>query len=299
MNEGSSQTWFSGWQFYSKQREGFVTYISFRASIIPYTFKFFPQTKKSLLGNKREPNTFQYARPTDVLYPLSLNALKSTKDKAPIPSECSVWLEWKVIFSEGDVGCHSSFQIVNSCKSPNLLGFFSLHHSRTRLARTTIRVEPFGPRRGADAGRIKERGGPHENRQIQRGILLLNVLRLTWLELKSAVTLIGPNVFASLEKVAMSEREQTAEMIKLQACSPRGNLTMTPLLNLACCAEKHTCPVQTLRRGPAVCPKQTSTHVLSDKLSPHSYEREGEREKKVEQNKHTITVKIKKNMGGK
>lgn len=115
-------------------------------------------------------------------------------------------------------------------------------------------------------------------------VFLLIVVRLTWLELKSAVTLIGLNVFASLEKVAMSEREQTAEMIKLQACSLRGNLTMTPLLNLACCAEKHTCPVQTLRHGPAVCPKQTSPHVLSDKLSPHSYER-GREKKKVGQNK--------------
>lgn len=51
-------------------------------------------------------------------------------------------------------------------------------------------------------------------------VFLLIVVRLTWLELKSAVTLIGLNVFASLEKIAMSEWEQAAEMIKIAGVQP-------------------------------------------------------------------------------
>lgn len=45
----------------------------------------------------------------------------------------------------------------------------------------------------------------------------------------------------------MSEQEERMTGTIAQACSQRGNLTMTLLLKLACYAEPHTCTVQTLR----------------------------------------------------
>ena len=70
---------------------------------------------------------------------------------------------------------------------------------------------------------------------------------LIWLELKSAVTLVCLNAFTSSGSDRMSEQEERMTGTIAQACSQRGNLTMTLLLKLACYAEPHTCTVQTLR----------------------------------------------------
>lgn len=78
---------------------------------------------------------------------------------------------------------------------------------------------------------------------------------LVRLELKSAVTLVCLNAFTSSGNDRMSEKEERMTGTTAQACSRRGNLTITLLLKLACYAESHICTVQTLRVRAAVRPK--------------------------------------------